>query len=341
MSGLINNYKNNKIKQLIDSFNKTNIIINNNFNNEIRAINIAHINLRQKQIMINSVINKYKQIRNNLKNRFENEMNNIKNIKFEQFNTVQNKSKKALIIGINYVGTSKQINGCINDANSIKKYLTEHNFTIKMLTDETPVKPTKTNILNEIKELLEKSNKNDTLFIFYSGHGSSTLDRNGDELDGNDELIIPLDFNYIKDDELKTLINTYGNPDTNIIALFDSCNSGTALDLRYQINDNITKNNITKNNITENDKNTETPCNTLLISGCRDDQFSIETIVNDKVQGLMTWSFLEVVRNNKEISCVNLLKAMRELLKLKTNQIPQLSSGRFCNPDNNFLSYIY
>ena len=336
MSVLINNYKNNKIKQLIDAFNKMNITINNNCNNEIRLINIARINLRQKQLMINSVINKYKQIRNNLKNRFENEMNNIKNIKFEQFNIVQNKSKKALIIGINYIGTPNELNGCINDANSIKTYLTEHNFTIKMLTDETTIKPTKINILNEIKELLEKSNKNDTLFIFYSGHGSHTLDRNGDELDGNDELIIPLDFNYIKDDELKTLINTYGKPDTNIIALFDSCNSGTALDLRYQIN-----NDIMKNNITENDKNTETPCNALLISGCRDDQFSLETIVNDKVQGLMTWSFLEVVRNNKEISCLNLLKEMRELLKLQSNQIPQLSSGRFCNPDNNFLAYIY
>jgi hypothetical protein len=336
MSDLINNFKNNKIKQLIYAFNKMNNTINNNFNNEIRAINIARINLRQKQLIINIIINKYKQIRNNLKNRFENEMNNIKNIQFEQFNTVQHKSKKALIIGINYKETSNELNGCINDANSIKTYLTEHNFTIKMLTDETPIKPTKINILNEIKELLEKSNKNDTLFIFYSGHGSHTLDRNGDELDGNDELIIPLDFNYIKDDELKTLIDTYGKPDTNIIALFDSCNSGTALDLRYQINDDITK-----NNITENDKNTETPCNTLLISGCRDDQFSLETMINYKVQGLMTWSFLEVVKNNKEISCINLLKEMRELLKLNSNQIPQLSSGRFCNPDNNFLSYIY
>ena len=330
MSNLIDNFKNNKMKQLIFSFNKSNITINNNFNNEIRLVNISRITLKQKRIMINYIINKYAQIKNNLKNSFENEMNNIKNIQFEKFNIVQNISKKALIIGINYIGTSNELNGCINDANSIESYLIEHNFTIKMLTDETPIKPTKINILREIKELLESST-NDIIFIYYSGHGSHTLDRNGDELDGNDELLVPLDFNYIKDDELKALINTYGKPDTNIIALFDSCNSGTALDLRYQFN----------NDITENNKNTETPCNALLISGCRDDQFSLETIVNDKVQGLMTWSFLEVVKNNKEISCLNLLKEMKELLKSKTNQMPQLSCGRFFNPDNNFLENIY
>jgi hypothetical protein len=244
--------------------------------------------------------------------------------------TLQSNNKKALIIGINYLGTSSALNGCINDANSIESYLKEHNFTnIKMLTDETPTTPTRKNILHEIKNLLETSNENDTLFIYYSGHGSNTLDKNGDELDGYDELIVPLDFEYIKDDEIKTIIDTYGKSNTNLIALFDSCNSGTALDLKYQILEKVNY-----DDISENTKTTETPCNALFISGCRDDQVSLETLINNKTQGLMTWSFLETVRNNKTISWRNLVKKMRELLKPQSNQIPQLSSGRLFNPDS-------
>ena len=32
-------------------------------------------------------------------------------------------SKKALLIGINYIGTSSALNGCINDVENIKRYL--------------------------------------------------------------------------------------------------------------------------------------------------------------------------------------------------------------------------
>ena len=334
MSDLIDNFKQDKIKNLINSYNRTLIIINNNYNNEIASINRLRTSVRNKAIAINNVDKKYQQIRNNIKILFDNEIKKINSIQsINSISTSQAGVKKALVIGINYVGTSSRLNGCINDAKSIETYLKENNFTnIKMLTDETSIKPTKVNILNEIKNLLGNSNKNDTLFIYYSGHGSYTIDRNGDELDGYDELIVPLDFNYIRDDELKTIINTYGKPSTNLFALFDSCNSGTALDLKYQILEKLNY-----DDITENEKTTETPCNALFISGCRDEQLSLETIIGDKIQGLMTWSFLETVRNNKTITWRNLVKNMREILKTQSYQIPQLSSGRLFNPDSNFI----
>jgi hypothetical protein len=331
MSNLIDDFKKNKLKNLEDSYNKAISLVNNNYNIEINNVNRSRRNNRQKLNAINNINRKYQQIRNNIKIFFENEFKKTDSISLQ--NTVLTSNKKALIIGINYVGTSSTLNGCINDAKSIESYLRENNFTnIKMLTDETTIKPTKANILNELKLFLQSSIKNDTLFLYYSGHGSYTIDRNGDELDSYDELIVPLDFNYIIDDELKTIINTYGKPDTNLIALFDCCNSGTALDLKYQILENLNY-----DNITENVKTTETPCNTLFISGCRDEQVSLETLINNKVQGLMTWSFLETVRNNKTITWRNLVKQMRDLLKPQTYQIPQFSSGRLFNPDTNFI----
>ena len=331
MSNLIADFKRNRIANLTNSYNKTIFILQNNYNIEIRNINRMRIHIRLKQNAINNIHEKYKKTINNVRIFFENEIKKV--IAVSEPIPVQSNNKKALIIGINYLGTSSALNGCINDAKSIETYLKEQNYTnIKILTDETAIKPTRENILNEIKTLLETSNENDTLFIYYSGHGSNTVDRNGDELDGYDELIVPLDFKYIKDDELKTLINTYGKTKTNVIALFDSCNSGTALDLKYQILEKVNY-----DDITENTNTAETNCNAFLLSGCRDNQVSLETFINNKQQGAMTWSFLETVRNNKQISWRNLVKKMRELLKPQSDQIPQLSSGRLFNPDSDFI----
>ena len=331
MSNLIADFKKNRIANLTNSYNKTIFILQNNYNIEIRNINRMRIHVRLKQNAINNINEKYKKTINNVRIFFENEIKKV--IVVSEPVPVQSTNKKALIIGINYIGTSSALNGCINDAKSIETYLKEQNYTnIKILTDQTALIPIRENILNEIKTLLETSNENDTLFIYYSGHGSNTVDRNGDELDGYDELIVPLDFKYIKDDELKTLINTYGKTKTNVIALFDSCNSGTALDLKYQILEKVND-----DDITENTNTAETNCNAFLLSGCRDNQVSLETFINNKQQGAMTWSFLETVRNNKQISWRNLVKKMRELLKPQSDQIPQLSSGRLFNPDSDFI----
>ena len=331
MSNLIADFKKNRIANLTNSYNKTIFILQNNYNIEIRNINRMRIHVRLKQNAINNINEKYKKTINNVRIFFENEIKKV--IVVSEPVPVQSTNKKALIIGINYIGTSSALNGCINDAKSIETYLKEQNYTnIKILTDQTALIPIRENILNEIKTLLETSNENDTLFIYYSGHGSNTVDRNGDELDGYDELIVPLDFKYIKDDELKTLINTYGKTRTNVIALFDSCNSGTALDLKYQILEKVNY-----DDISENINTAETTCNAFLLSGCRDNQFSLETFINNKTQGDMTWSFLETVRNNKPLTWRNLVKKMRETLKPTSNQIPQLSSGRLFNPDSDFV----
>ena len=341
MSTILEELKNNKIKNVINGYNKTIQTLSINYNNEIKRVTRIFMSIKQKQLLITNINKTYEQFKTSYKNNLDNQIKTIESAYLLQISSltnvnngnvnngnVNNGTKKALIIGINYRGTSSELNGCINDAKSIEAFLKQKNFNdIKMLTDETLIKPTKINILNEIKSLLQNSNKNDTLFIYYSGHGSYTLDRNGDELDGRDELLVPLDFNYIKDDELKQIIDSYGKPDTNLIALFDCCNSGTALDLRYQILEKLNY-----DDITENKKNTETPCNTIFISGCRDEQLSIETIINDKVQGLMTWAFLETIKKNN-ITWRELIKKMRETLKQNSYQIPQLSSGKVFNPD--------
>ena len=335
MSNIIDDFNKKRINNLKSLYNTYISIINKKYNDELRTINSKRIPFNQKIILTRELNKKYNQLRLTLKTDFDREINNIsKNQNNNTLSSIQPNNKKALIIGINYIGTSNELNGCINDANSIETFLKQNNFKdIKMLTDNTEIKPTKENILNEFKLILENSDKNDLIFIFYSGHGSYTLDTNKDELDGYDELLVPLDFNYIKDDELKSLITTYGKQDTNIVVLFDCCNSGTSLDLRYQILEKLNY-----DDITENTKNSETACNILYISGCKDDQVSLETTINNNVQGLMTWAFLDIMTTNKnKLSWRQLIKKMREKLKNTTYQIPQLSSGKLFNPDSAIL----
>jgi hypothetical protein len=78
----------------------------------------------------------------------------------------------------------------------------------------------------------------------------------------------------------------------------------------------------------------ETKGNVLMISGCADNQTSAEAIINNNNNGAMTWSLLEVLKENKNITWRALIKAMRDLLKKSEyNQIPQFSSGKFSDID--------
>ena len=240
------------------------------------------------------------------------------------------KNKNALLIGCNYNNSAYQLNGCINDVNNIKSMIKNVGFNnINILTDDTETKPNKSNILTELTKLLSNSNNNDLLFFSYSGHGSQLVDRNGDETDGRDEVMVPLDFNVITDDELKTVIQTYLKPNVTLFALFDCCNSGTVLDLKYQYLDSLNY-----DNYTENNKASDTLGNVIMISGCTDNQTSADAFINNTSQGAMTWAFIESVNSKPKLSWRELIQNMRKLLtNSQYTQIPQLSTGNSFNID--------
>ncbi|RXW16865.1 hypothetical protein EST38_g8987, partial [Candolleomyces aberdarensis] len=81
-------------------------------------------------------------------------------------------NKKALLIGINYVGTYSELQGCVNDVLNLRKFITERwgydNSNIVTLTDDKKVSklaPTKANILAQLKELVKGAQQNDALFL--------------------------------------------------------------------------------------------------------------------------------------------------------------------------------
>ena len=173
--------------------------------------------------------------------------------------------KKACLVGINYNGTSAQLNGCVNDVFKLKKILIEkYGYEEKNITLLTEKQATRKNILKSFKELVDTANTGDSICFTFSGHGYYTRDTQFEETDGKDELIVSYDYFAVTDDEFKKIIDTHLKKDVKMFAMFDNCHSGTMLDLKYKFENN--------KNIITNDNYRETKGNVVLMSGCRDNQ---------------------------------------------------------------------
>jgi hypothetical protein len=329
MSSDLDTYKQNRINENTAIFNTSVSRLYSAVVSNIRSIQRSRQNNNLKQRQINSLTNQYYANVSNLKSNLDKNILSIKNYVPKTITT--NKNKKALLIGINYTGTSNELYGCISDVNSIKERISNQGFTdINVMTDLTSKKATRNNILEAFKNLLINSKAGDLLFCLYSGHGSYTIDRNGDEQDGRDELIVSCDLQGVLDDELKSLIQTHLKESVTLFAMFDSCFSGSVLDLKYQYIDSLNY-----DKFTENLKQLETKGNVLMISGCTDNQTSADAVFGGKPNGAMTWSLLESLKQKPNCNWRELVKNMRDLLKTSEfTQIPQFSSGNFVDIDN-------
>jgi hypothetical protein len=326
MSQELLQYKANQLFHFKKTYNANCVSVTQYYNNIINIISKSRANNKAQQV--NKVKNLLVSSISNLTKKYNADCLTIQNFTPKQIKI--DKAKKALLVGINYTGTSNELYGCINDVNSIKERISTKGFTsINTITDLTTKKPTRDNILREFKSLLVNSKAGDLLFFLYSGHGSYALDRNGDEADGYDELIVSSDSKSISDDELKTIIQQNLKQDVTLFAMFDSCFSGSVLDLRYHYMDSLNY-----DKYTENDKQAVTVGNVFMISGCTDDQTSEDAIFNNKANGALTWSLLESLKQKPNDSWRELVKNMRDILKTSEfDQIPQFSSGSFVNID--------
>lgn len=250
--------------------------------------------------------------------------------------------KYALLIGINYRESDCELSGCINDVLKIKDELInkfgyeEQNITL--LTEDTVQKPTAQSIIDHITNLVFKtvSHPNSELWIHYSGHGASVSDKNSDEADGMDEVIVPLDYEksgIITDDTLHQLMQ-YLPTQTKCICFFDCCHSGTILDLKYKYD-------ITGSEMIDNSKS-RIKAQVFMISGCKDDQTSADFFnqLNNNWAGAMTTAFINVLNeSNYQINCNNLLIKMQQYMTANHfSQIPQMTSSFHIKNDTHFCN---
>jgi len=241
---------------------------------------------------------------------------------------------RGVFFGLNYHYCSKaKLKGCINDTKELSSVLTSilGPGKVNLYTDDLSQNNTSYNgIINILYDLTLEVNreKYDLVIVHYSGHGSSVVDLNGDEKDGYDEAICPSDYasaGLIKDDMLNYILSGIF-VQTKLITIFDSCHSGSVLDLKYLWNLD-TKKPIVNNKADHTNPN----CKIILISGCRDNQTSADATnpITKQPQGALTATLGNVLKENPSLffNILELVKVINLKLKNQFTQTPLVTSN--------------
>lgn len=240
-------------------------------------------------------------------------------------------NKLALLIGIDYVGDRYQLSGCVNDIDNMNSLIKTIGFNnIKILKDrnnrDKKSYPYANNIVNELNNIC--NNKNSHIYVHYAGHGIGIADDNGDEKDGKDECLVPLDYHktLIRDDLIASIIKKVDQSSKLHIA-FDCCHSGSICDLPYNFIPN--GNTIVKTYEKECTKETyKNSGQIIMISGCLDDQTSKE-IYWSKSEGAFTGSLRRYLMEHSDGNCYDMLIELNKTLRQKrvSNQIIKISTN--------------
>jgi len=250
--------------------------------------------------------------------------------------------KKALLVGINYIGTDNALNGCINDIENMTEVLKQEfgykDTDITIITDNTNMKPTRSNIMKELLNLILSDAPD--LYFHYSGHGSQVKDVSGDEADKMDECLVPIDYDIngmILDDELKGLLQCL-NSDKKLTMVLDCCHSGTGVDLAYNVYERAGKLSLLND---PDIKTNNTRGRVICISGCKDNQTSADAFEAGEYQGALTFSLICAIKNIKkpQRTLENIYRSMRgSLLQNYYTQIPCITAGNNMTKLNEILS---
>ncbi|KAJ3066659.1 DNA-dependent RNA polymerase II [Podochytrium sp. JEL0797] len=168
---------------------------------------------------------------------------NLKKNSFQCRSCSNSGHKKALLIGINYIGTAHALNGCIADVKHMQQFLVEHRgyknspTTMVFMSDEATdshLKPTFKNMLAAFQWLTTGNKPGDSLFLHYSGHGAQM--KSATHPSGQEDCLVPLDYETvgcIDADFLHRALYKSLASGVKLTIVFDCCHSGTMLELPY------------------------------------------------------------------------------------------------------------
>ncbi|KAM5533993.1 hypothetical protein V8D89_012313 [Ganoderma adspersum] len=164
-------------------------------------------------------------------------------------------AKKALLVGVQYKASADhdlaELVSTHKDVARFTRLLTEvYGYNPKDITtliddDSVPHElwPTKANIENAMRHLVEGRRHGDHIVFMYSGHGDQAIAINDTmEEDGMDEILLPVDCklvdpemreyaNFIRDDTIREIFVDGIEKGVRSTLIFDCCHSGTACDL--------------------------------------------------------------------------------------------------------------
>ena len=191
---------------------------------------------------------------------------------------------RALIIGMNYQGTSYELKGCINDSRAFKDMLTNRfGFSdIKLITDDTQL-VTRQTLVDGFAWLLNRTRAKDRLVFYFSGHGQQKESVDGDETDGMDEVLQCSNGEFCSDDDIWSNLITKVPEKIRLSLFFDCCHSGTMADLKH----NFIYTGLDGNMFTTSIENSnEVPGDVTCLSACYDRELSADGYaISEMVKG--------------------------------------------------------
>lgn len=229
--------------------------------------------------------------------------------------------KRALLVGISHYDTQltgyqwNNING-VEDINLLNPVLQKQGFSTTTLLDD---QATFDSIIEQIALFTSKTKKGDIVYLHFSAHGQPVEDLNGDEEDGWDESIVPVDAykmfkkgvyegqKHLTDD----LLNKYIKKLREKIGLtgflyvvVDACHAGTSsrandetvrgTHVGFTFNNKVFKPSKTKKShylIESSNKQSDV----LFIEACRPDQVNTEIKVDGKRYGPLSYNIAQTL----------------------------------------------
>lgn len=260
--------------------------------------------------------------------------------------------KRAFMVGVSHYDTAltgyqwNNIHGA-EDVKLLSPILKKQGFDLTSLTDE---QATYDNITHQMSQFISKTRKGDIVYLHFSTHGQPVEDLDGDEADGWDEAIVPIDAyklykkgvyegkKHLIDDQLnqyvKKLREKIGTSGF-LYVVIDACHAGTS----SRANDETVRG--TKVGFTYNNKvfkpstnkkshyqivASSKMANVLFIEACRPDQVNMEIKVGDKRYGPLSYNIAQALSSHSlSTDGDGFLKSVKASI---------LNSGRWPNNQN-------
>ena len=235
--------------------------------------------------------------------------------------TVLAQRKRAFMVGISHYDTAltgyqwNNING-VEDVNLLCSVLKRQGFTTTALLDEHA---SYNSIVRQIEQFTNSTKKGDIVYLHFSTHGQPVEDINGDENDGWDESIVPIDAykiykkgiyegkRHLIDDQLNAMVKKLRQrigPYGFLYVVIDACHAGTA----SRANDDAVRGTYVgftySNKVFKPSKNKKSHyrieassklSNVVFIEACRPDQVNTEIKVGGKRYGPLSYNIAQTL----------------------------------------------
>lgn len=283
---------------------------------------------RNRQILHGNLINQYNRLLYHLRQQYTAQVQSVQQWTSSPTSfapTPPNGQRRALVVGLNYEGTDFALEGCVRDSEAVQAYLSSLGYQVTLRQSIT-----RDALLREFEALLRACRPGDTCFFYFSGHGSYLRDRSGDEADGQDECLVTSDAQVVTDDQLRTIIQSSLAANARLVSVIDTCHSGTMLDLAWGYN--------ASQQVTHHpQRGTNTSGHVLSISGCQDQQTSVELPIDGQVCGALTHAWLTAAKTPNQTWGKLLQHIQTQLSALECTQQSVLSTNTLFDLDTLYI----